>query len=223
MKIPRISSYEIKISKTGHEVPVVNNIHLHSIYDPLKEADDFIKKNHKFLQNKKEILFLGLGFGYHIDSAREFLNEFHKGNYSIVIIEPNEQVTQDYISIRKIKDKNMHLYVKENIESLYFNKKLVSFLLKRPSIISHPPSFNLYKNYFKEFLTFKSPQRIGDMKRISFEKDLKKFINELDPESDIDSHIKNKLIQKKIIRNENEYLLLALYYMSKDSMTEIKK
>ena len=215
MKLPRISSYEIKISKTGHEIPVVNNIHLHSIYDPFKEADEFIKKNYKFLKSKNNILFLGLGFGYHIDCASKVLNNYHNGNYSIVVVEPNQQIAQDCVTVRKLNNENVKLYIKKTVESLYFDENLVSFLLKRPSIISHPPSFNLYKDYFKEFLTYKSPQNISWMKNISLDKDLRKFLNELNPQQDIDSYIKDELMQKRIVKNENEYLLLALYHLVK--------
>ena len=221
MKLPQVSSYEIKVSKTGHEIPVVNNIHLHSIYDPLREADEFIKKNHKFLKSRNNILFLGLGFGYHIDCASKVLDNYHNGNYSIVVIEPNLKTAQDCISIRKLNNKSIELYVKKTVESLYFNRKLVSFLLKKPSIISHPPSFNLYKDYFKEFLTYKSPQSISWMKNIPFDKDLRKYLNELDPKSEIDSYIKNELMKKREVNNENEYLMLALYHLAQRDNTKV--
>jgi hypothetical protein len=37
----RKKQYEIKTSRNGLTVPVVNGIHLHSIYNPIKEAEAF--------------------------------------------------------------------------------------------------------------------------------------------------------------------------------------
>ena len=213
--LPQISSYELKISKTGHKIPVVNNVHLHSIYDPFKEADEFIKKNNKFFQSKNNILFLGLGFGYHVNQAIKVLHEYHNGNYSIVIIEPNGQVAKDSASISNFKNKNIKIYTKKTIESLYLDRNLISFLLDRPSIISHPPSFNLYKEYFKEFLTYKSPQSISSMKNISFDKELKKILNEINPNKDINSYIQDELMQKRTMKNDNEFLFLAFHHLIK--------
>ncbi|MEI8346869.1 MAG: hypothetical protein WCG27_05350, partial [Pseudomonadota bacterium] len=62
-----VSTFEIKYSKTNHPIPVINGVHLHSVYNPIKEAETFISKQEKILKEKNHILFLGLGFGHHID------------------------------------------------------------------------------------------------------------------------------------------------------------
>ena len=38
------NTIEIKESKTGLPIPVVNGVHLHSSYNPTKEAESFVEK-----------------------------------------------------------------------------------------------------------------------------------------------------------------------------------
>ena len=59
---------QTELSKTGRTLPILKNgKHLHSKYDPLKEAERFFTGNENF------VLFCGLGSGIHIEY---FLNNF---------------------------------------------------------------------------------------------------------------------------------------------------
>ena len=59
-------SIDFIIAKSGHIVPVVDQIYLHSVYDPIKEADDYVQTHEEDLKKNPTVLMLGLGFGYHI-------------------------------------------------------------------------------------------------------------------------------------------------------------
>ncbi len=54
--IQQICSYEVKDSKTNLKIPVVNGVHLHSVYDPINEAKLFAEKNEKIIYSKKNML-----------------------------------------------------------------------------------------------------------------------------------------------------------------------
>ena len=45
MNLVHIENYEIKTSRTEQKIPVVNGVHLHSIYNPFKEAEALIEQN----------------------------------------------------------------------------------------------------------------------------------------------------------------------------------
>lgn len=214
-----MSSYEIKVSKTGHKVPIVDNIYLHSIYDPIKEASNFIEKIEENLITKNKILFLGLGFGYHINEAHTILDNHHCGDYSIVVIDPNKEVAKDCLSLKLLNENNITLYIDQEVHDLYSNKKLINFLLNKPFLISHPSSFNLYRDYFKEFLTHKCPQDIESIKKVLHKKELIDFLDrpEINPKKSLNFYIENVLHQKNIIKNKNDYLLLALHHLTKYS------
>ena len=214
MTLPSISSYEIKTSKTGLQIPIVDDIHLHSIYDPMKEAEGFIKKNQQILMKNNNILFLGMGFGYHIDLACRILHKFHQGYYSIVVVEPNKKTAEDCFKLKKKKEAGLSAFIGESIESLYLDRSFISFLLKRPSIISHPASFNLYKDYFEQFLTYKSPQSIQEIIKVVSSKEIRDFLEGMESEQTLSEYTKNILMEKNRISHENEFLFLALHHMT---------
>ena len=214
MTLPSISSYEIKTSKTGLQVPVVDDIHLHSIYDPVKEAEGFIKKNQQTLTKNNNILFLGMGFGYHIDLACKILHKLHQGHYSVLVVEPNKKTARDCFKLRKNKETNVITFIGESIESLYLDRSFISFLLKRPSIISHPASFNLYKDYFEQFLTYHSPRSVGDIIKVVSNREIRDFLEGIGSGQTLSEYTKNILMEKNRISDENEFLLLALHHMA---------
>ena len=147
-------NYEIRTSKTELPVPVVNDILLHSIYDPMKEALNFVKSNREQLEEKRKFLVLGLGFGYHISKMEEMLKEKGK-SYQIYVIEPVKRVAKDFIANKPVKfSDNVTILTGENIHEFYMNESLINFLLESPGIIAHPASFNLHKDFFTRFLRF---------------------------------------------------------------------
>ena len=99
MSLPKIQSYEVKNSRTDQKVPVVNGVHLHSIYNPFKEAQALVEKYADQLTHKNEVLILGLGFAYHVNEIINYMTRVHGDNFRIVIVEPNAQIYHDCLNL----------------------------------------------------------------------------------------------------------------------------
>ncbi|MGZ3787434.1 MAG: hypothetical protein ACXVLQ_02860 [Bacteriovorax sp.] len=214
MSLPKITSYEVKTSRTGQKVPVVNGVHLHSIYNPDKEAEGLISAQIEALKNKNEVLILGLGFAYHVNAVIEKLSQFHGDNFKIIVIEPNIQVYEDCIAFELLNKKNVLIYSGFNSNELYSDLDLVHFLLKKPAMIAHPPSFNLYQNYFKDILTFEAPKKISSILPFVESAEIKKYLGRFDPESTLENVLYNE-IPKQNQFDQADFLAMALVEMTR--------
>ncbi|NOT79447.1 MAG: hypothetical protein HOP07_10685 [Bacteriovoracaceae bacterium] len=214
--LPIISSYEIRTSRTEQKVPVVNGVHLHSIYNPFKEAESLIESHLEVFKNKNEVLILGLGFGYHVNFAIEKLQELYGDNFKIIVIDPNRQVYEDGLRLDLINKKNLLIYSGYNSKELYSDLDLIHFLLRKPAMIAHPASFNLYQVYFKDFLTFEAPTKIEDIIKFSEVNEVKKYLSSLDKENTFDEELFKNLPQKDHF-SKMDFLAMALVEMTKGS------
>ncbi len=203
-----VKNYEIKISKSGHKVPVVNDVHLHSIYDPIKEAETFIQKTVKE-NDQQNFLVFGLGFGYHIEALRKALIERKKTPH-IVIIEPNAKVAYDCIELGLINQDDCYLSINQSADEVYNNKDLTRFLLKKPQVITHSSSFNLYSDYFKTLLGYESPTSLEHMARQIHSPTLKEYINDLSLTNTSFSDAITSLSASRSLNAELDFLMLAL-------------
>ena len=79
-------------SKSGHKIPIVNGVYLHSAFDPVKEAEALVIENEKNFEKENNILILGLGYGYHVNEIRSKLVLNFGSDYKIYIIEPNSNI-----------------------------------------------------------------------------------------------------------------------------------
>lgn len=201
-----IKSYEIKVSKTGLKVPVVNGVHLHSIYNPMKEAESFIELNFKGPEIKN-YLFFGLGFGYHISALLKKLKE-HKVQARIVVIEPNPTVTYDCIELDLINQDDIYLVVNQTPQQIYSNKDLTRFLLKKPQIVSHPSSFNLYSDYYRELLSYEASESKEDIISSLQSPTLQEYLK--DQEGETYTDIINSLKERRSFSSDLDLLALAL-------------
>lgn len=213
MNIPNIDSYEIKNSKTNHKLPVINKIHLHSIYNPVREAENLIKKNIGLFTKKSSILVLGLGFGYHIQQACSELKKIHGDDFMIYVIEPCSKVVDDCLALNIISLENVRILHGKTCDELYSEKNFIEFLLESPGIISHPPSFNLYYDYFKSIIKFKSQCSIDSWTDIITSKEITHYLEDYKNASDM-YEIMELVRKKQDSGNEIDYLLLALHEMT---------
>lgn len=214
--LPTISSYEVKTSRTEQKVPVVNGVHLHSIYNPFKEAETLISSNLDALTNKNEVLILGLGFGYHVNYAIEKLTEIHGSNFKIIVIEPNLQVHQDCLNLDLLNKKNVLVYSGFTAQELYSDLDLIHFLLRKPAMIAHPASFNLYQLYFKTFLTFEAPTKLSEIVNFTEVSEVKKYLNNFEPNNTFEEAFYAQLPKKEQF-NSMDFLAMALVEMTKKS------
>lgn len=149
-------NYEIRTSKTDLPVPVIDDVLLHSIYDPQREAENFINSNIQQFEDKRKFLVMGLGFGYHVAKMEELLKE-KKKPYRIYVIEPVKRVAKDFIAQKPVKfSESVTILTGENINEFFRNESLINFLLDSPGIIAHPASFNLHKEFFTNFLKYET-------------------------------------------------------------------
>lgn len=214
--LPIISSFDIKTSRTEQKVPVVNGVHLHSIYNPFKEAENLINSNLEALENKNEVLILGLGFGYHVNFAIEKLTEMYGNNFKVVVIEPNSRVHEECLSLDLLNKKNVLVYSGFTANELYSDLDLIHFLLRKPAMIAHPASFNLYQLYFKNFLTFEAPTKLEDISKFTEVHQVKTYLKNFDASSTFEEAFYSELPEKSQF-SEMDFLAMALVEMTKKS------
>lgn len=216
MSLPKITSYEVKTSRTEQKVPVVNGVHLHSIYNPSKEAEGLVEAHLESLRTKNEVLILGLGFAYHVNAVIEQLTQFHGDNFKVIVIEPNIQVYDDSIAFDLLNKKNVLVYSGFDSKELYSDLDLVHFLLRKPAMIAHPPSFNLYQNYFKKILTFEAPQSISGIMDFVTSSDVKKYLENFNSGSTLEEVLFHEIPTKAQFESM-DFLAMALVEMTKGS------
>jgi len=213
MKSIKIESYDVKTSRNNLKVPVVNDVHLHSMYNPAKEAQAIVSKHDSTLQSKKNVLVLGLGFAYHVYEICRKLESYHGNDYKVVVIEPNEQVYRDCVANHLFPNKNIEVYSGENLQQIYSELNLVKFLIEKPAIVSHPASFGLYQNYFKSFLEFTAEKDLGSITKFVTNRELKSYLYSDVDSHDLDGFIQNNVLKKESFNNKFDHMLLAFTHL----------
>ena len=204
MKEFKQQSFEVKNAKSGHPVPVVNGVHLHSIYNPVKEARDMVKKSYKNFKENPSVLIFGYGFGYHIDEIISFFKSEKIKKYELVVIEPNEEILNE----DNRPEKNIKVYCEKEPSELFKNIDFINFLIKKPVIFAHPPSFNLYKNYYEKLLKYKYPSDLVRTIKEIKNKSLKEFCQKNTTGKSLEGFL-NNIKNKDSYFNKNEFLLMA--------------
>jgi hypothetical protein len=173
---PQVCEFEIKYTKDQLPVPVIHGIHLHSIYQPRKEAETFIAQNQGILAEKNIVLFLGLGLGYHLTAASSVLTKLYGENgYTIGVVEPNPLTLENYYRFCNHDNQNVRIFCATDPDELYLRSDFVNFLALGPKIIPHPASFNLYQDYFKKFMAYKASEDLTAIEQVIQDPDLKKY------------------------------------------------
>ena len=149
-----IESYELKESRNGDLVPVINGVHLHSIYNPIKEAGSFVDNNQQAINANTNFLILGLGFGYHVDALVNHLDSLNYTSYSIIVIEPNAKLVNDFNRLRGFKNHRVSITSPMNSSEVFENYDFIQFLKSKPALLKHELSFDLEKDFYKNFLRY---------------------------------------------------------------------
>lgn len=152
---------EFRISKTGHLVPIVDQVFMHSIYDPIKEAEVYVESHISEIENNACHLILGLGFGYHAFKVLEKLKSLHGKNAKVIVIEANKKLVERFISYAN--DKNILVdfnIFTGDVSSIYANDIMLNFLLKRPQVLVHRASFQKDKEYYQQILQYTAQQSV---------------------------------------------------------------
>ncbi|MCB9060417.1 MAG: hypothetical protein H6622_02710 [Halobacteriovoraceae bacterium] len=219
MKSTHQNDYLIKFSKTEHEIPVLAGVHLHSIYNPIKEAQKFIQTNLEIIKKNHKFLILGSGFGYHVRELIKVASEIHQ-TYQIVVVEPERRVLADCLRIYPNRDRNVAYFCEEKFEILFNDPIFIEFLTSHPSVIPHPASFNLHSEYFKNFLSFEAKNDVESISCKLKDSFLIEYLNTLEKDVElieaIDQHFNSNQKLKsqdfffqafsKFVQNEGRYI-----------------
>lgn len=124
------------------------SLHLHSKYNPIREAKSIIDVYKERVKEDSIILFYGLGLGYHIDA---FIEQYP--NNDIYVYEPVEEIGIKYLSVIKIK-------FREQVKNIVIGEKnidkLLNVLINRDRkdliVIELPNHKKIFKNEFNNFL-----------------------------------------------------------------------
>jgi hypothetical protein len=213
MNTINVCSYEIKNARNKEKIPVVNGVHLHSSYDPSKEAASFIEQHAEVLKTKNDVLVFGLGFGYHVNELARTLTSIHGKKYNIVVIEPNNETYQECMASGLLHSGNITVYTGTDPKDYYIHQDLTHFLLRKPAIIAHPPSFNLYQLFFKSFLSYEAPKTIGKMTKRLSSKEIEDYLSTFSPDATLNQAADMVFSQNALLK-ELDFLLLALRTMT---------
>ncbi|MBT3583295.1 MAG: hypothetical protein HN509_00195 [Halobacteriovoraceae bacterium] len=202
--------YEIKISKTEQKVPVVEGVHLHSIYNPDREAEGFVAKHLDSIKDNSKVLILGLGFGYHVNHIVQKLKQLYGTAFEVCVIEPNRQVYNDCLSLNNLNlSENISVHCFDHVDSFYRELGIVNFLKEKPVVLMHPASYNLYQNFFREFLTYKAPRDIRHILDSISNPEVKSYLNSYSSALTLDHVLDQLKNETPIIDNPVEFALLA--------------
>jgi hypothetical protein len=206
-------SIEIKISKSNHPIPVVSSIHLHSIYNPVKEAEAFARSCEKKLKESSKILIFGLGFGYHIQAIEKRMQSLYGKSYEISVIEPNEKLISLWKEYRQVSTSSrVRIVGHSEPQRFYEDELLTDFLVSKPCIISHTASFQLNESFYKGFMSFSYPKDTTSSSRFVSNKDLREQLVQ-ENQSSTEDYI-NASEQKKSLKKW-DFLTLTLKQFSK--------
>lgn len=212
------NTIEIRESKTGHPVPVVNGVHLHSSYNPTKEAETFVEKFSEQLESNKCILVLGLGFAYHVDRLVYEMKRAWGDDYRIMVIDPVLE-TEDLLRENRTIEygKRVMIHSGLTVNEVYDNRDIVDFLSEKPIVIPHTASFNLFQDYFKSLMSFNSKCDLDSISNHIKNPQLKKYIIDQDSRSYFE--MVNSISSKRENWNKWDFLVMALNSITKPENT----
>lgn len=207
------SPIEVKLSRTQTPIPVVETIHLHSIYNPNKEAEGLIQKHEETLTQSNRILVLGLGFGYHVWALESFMGKHHNA-WEIVVVEPDPKMVELFNENAPVEfSQNVKVVTNTNIAGFYDNLELVRFMATKPTLLAHPASFNLREVFFKNFMSFQASNRIADVAQKIENSNLRNHLLTLGMGHDDFDHEVSMHLQSGPL-NQQDYLLGAFFELT---------
>ena len=160
------------------------------------------------------ILVLGIGFGHHIEALQEALLKIHGSSFHLAIIDPCKDVFDDFLKQNPSCNNNtgnITYHIDDNIDALYKKDTMIQFLQKGPGLIAHTPSFNLYNDFFKEFISYQAPTSIHEYVDQLNDKNLKQHLSTTlyEKTTNLSEYTKNLDRQARELK-KYDYLLLAL-------------
>ncbi len=207
-----IDVVEIKSSKTDLPVPVINGVHLHSIYNPEREAESFVSASEGHLKKNSDLLIFGLGFGYHLSKVEARMKALYGDDYRVFVIEPNKELYKKWKELKpNILSPRVKVVHYIEVKDFYKDKELVSFLSDKPSILPHPASFQLNESFFKTFMTFHYPTSLKESLFFIEDDAFADYLQEQDLSQSTDEYIES--LKSKPFIQGHDFIALALKEM----------
>lgn len=143
---------------------VVNNILLHSMYYPLKEARNFAKYRTEEISNKKHIVIYGVGLGYHVIELLNLIDE-KSTVYLFDVDEEIVEIAMEYGVLKDIlKDNRINFFHGYNDEIM---SKLSASIKESDTFIVFKPALRVLS---KEYTSFKEAMERFEIGVIEFER-----------------------------------------------------
>lgn len=211
--LPFNTQIDVKISRVDTPVPVIEGIHLHSIYNPTKEAEGFVQKYEAQLQTQNRVLVLGLGFGYHVWCLEALLGRMHD-DWKIIIIEPDPRLRDEFNRLMPVElSARTRIVSCNNVSQYYDDMDLVHFMASKPLVMAHPATFNLRETFFKNFMSFQASNNIADVASKVSDVALRNHLLALgESTGDFDEELKRRLQGNKL--STQDFLLGAFAEMT---------
>lgn len=152
------SHLQIKTSKSGHLIPVINQIFLHSEYDPIREAKKFADDHESLIFKNSHLIVYGLGFGYHLVELIDRLIKVHGMSAKITVVEPYEDLVTAFQENSFPFSKLISIYCTKDINQLFKQADFIEAISSKPPILKHPQSYMLSKDFFDQIGNYQTPQ-----------------------------------------------------------------
>lgn len=203
---------EIKVSKTDLPVPVINHVHLHSIYNPEREAEGFISANEAVFARSSKVLVFGLGFGYHLTKLEQRLKTLYPDKYQIFVVEPNLDLYEKWKSMRPtMLSPRVKVVCHQSVKEFYKDLELVEFMSEKPAILPHQASFQLNENFYRTFMSYHYPSTIVESLNFVQSEDFREYLQLKDTSLTTDEFFKE--VKGKTFLQGYDFLTMALSEM----------
>ncbi|MBI4687002.1 MAG: glycosyltransferase [Nitrospirae bacterium] len=130
------SELAIVNSRDGLPSLKVNNIALHSLYAPVKEAQGWAEYNRENIKKAGVIAIFGFGLGYHISELCKITDK------EIIVFEPRTNILMAALEVSDLRDVLQRVRIITDIKMPETGKKFL--------ILEHRPSVSLNPEYFDE-------------------------------------------------------------------------
>ncbi len=193
------SPIQIKTSKSGHLIPLVEQMSLHSEYDPIREARKLVEDFDKTIIKNPNFIVYGLGFAYHIIELIDRMIKIHGTNASITVIEPNESLVKAYQESCFPVPQIVTIFCTDNVEDLFRQEDFIQILGQKPPVLRHPQSYMLNKTFFDSVDNYRPAQDLKSTRTHLKDFSVRKELGHYSQQSTLQQIYKDTTVQDRWI------------------------
>jgi spore maturation protein CgeB len=143
---------QILTSKTGIPSLKAGHITIHSLYDPIKEAEEWVEHHKEKIKRASSVVVLGFGLGYHIMELCK-LELLKVSEIDVVVFEPRIDILRTALEAVDLTSILKRVKIITSDETLLLTKGF--------KILEHKPSVTISRGYFEKILLrLKALQRV---------------------------------------------------------------